>query len=141
METKEATAVIDYVQSSSQALSVADKLLAKTAAEKKAASDLAVQVVPLMKELGLIEPSQVKEAEAQLGDHGKAVGILRNVLDAYKQAMKDENAKRASLNLGEGVKDHSQPGKEKQANYVGRRRGDDDAPAPSDRRMLALIGK
>lgn len=141
MQTKDATSVIDYVQSSSQALAVADRLLEKQSEEKKAAAEASAKVVPLLKELGLIAPEEVKQAEETLANHGQAVNVLHNVLTEFKRAVKEAKAKQSSLDLGDGVANPEAKQTKKTANWAGRRTGYDDPPRESDKKLLALIGK
>jgi hypothetical protein len=141
LNTAEGT--LDYVEKSSQAMGKALELCEhheKNAAE--AATKIA-SVVSRLKKSGFIDEADEKLASQQLSSHSMSLDVLLNILDARDKEAAERQSKQANV-LGEGVSDNTSgngQSNDKFAAYAGRRRGEDDGPAESDKALLALIGK
>lgn len=129
--------VLNYIETTGKAIKVAldlvqhggvpDATKVASAAEK-------------LERANLIDDNEVKQASAQLANHGETLDILHNVIDHYSTELKSAQAKVASATVGEVSSEKQASSRtEKNANYVGRIRGSDDGPSESDRAMLRLI--
>jgi|TARA_R110000765_G_scaffold375251_2_gene465860 hypothetical protein len=130
--------VLNYIETTGKAIKVALDLVqtGRGADASKVAS-----AVEKLENANLIDINEVKQASAQLADHGEALDVLHNVIDHYSSELKGAQAKVASATIGEGVSSEKRASSstEKYANYVGRVRGSDDEPADSDKALLSLI--
>jgi len=141
--SKIAPLAVNYTRVTNQALGLAVKIAAATQHEKKAARDRIPSLVELLKEAGLIDEHQVKAASAQLDDHSEALGILANVIQRYEGELKEARAKQASADLGSPTNDAGEAvltGNQKNANYAGYRRGDDDPLDEASRALASGLG-
>ena len=125
--------VLNYIETTGKAIKVALDLVqtGRGADASKVAS-----AVEKLENANLIDINEVKQASAQLADHGEALDVLHNVIDHYSSELKGAQAKVASEAINESK---LQVSTEKYANYVGRVRGSDDEPADSDKALLSLI--
>ena len=136
------TQALNYVETTGKALGVALKIAEAYEQDQKGAGEKIGSAVDLLKKAGLVDEDESKRAEAQLGNHAQTLDILTNVLDHFEGERKDAQAKSASENLGSAVDDPASPrhsGRQKNANYVGKRRGFEDGPTESDRALLSLV--
>jgi hypothetical protein len=136
------TKTLDFVATTTEILKIASTLAEKQASTEEAVNDKAVAMVQLLKSAELIDAHQVKRAEAQLKNPGQALDVLKNVVDHYRGQLKESQAKLASATLGtpEGPDSKSTAsGFKKNANYVGKRRGNSDGPSEADQALLRLL--
>jgi len=129
--------VLNYIETTGKAIKVAldlvqhgggpDATKVASAAEK-------------LERANLIDDNEVKQASAQLANHGETLDILHNVIDHYSTELSQARAKVASATVGEVSSEKQASSRsEKNANYIGRIRGSDDGPSESDLAMLRLI--
>lgn len=136
-------AVLSYVETTGKALGVALKIAEEKDTSAEAAGEKIAGLITKLRDAKLIDDASVKRAEDQLADPAKALDILGNVVDHYQDAEKQASAKQASQELGSGVSETSSHsnGHQKNANYVGRRRGYGEGPSESDAALLRLIDR
>jgi hypothetical protein len=130
---------LKYVEATSKALGVAMKMAEDRQVSEKEAAEKVPSLVELLKKAGLIDEADEKRASAQLANQSQSLDILSNVLNHFQGELKEAQAKVASATLGSGVSEKAASA-EKNANYVGQRRGFGD-DRESDQAMLRLIGK
>ena len=132
---------LNYVETSAKAMDLAEKIASNVNTEQKSAEDKVPAAQDLLKRAGLIDEDQEKAAAVQLSDHGQTLDILSNVLKHYQGEIKEAQAKVASATMGAGVDGvDRRTSQEKNANYVGRRRGLGEN-SPADASLLALIDR
>lgn len=143
MSSKIPAAAVQFVKVANQALGTAIGLVQQANEEKKAAQELIPAIVEHLKKSGWIDAHQTKMAATQLGNHGEALGILLNCLQQAQTEIKEAQARAASSNLGRPDDDANSSvlnGNQKNANYLGYRRGDDDPLDEATRAMAARLG-
>lgn len=96
--------VLEYTKVSGRALHLAGELAKEAAAKEAAAKEAVPRIVALLKTARdangapLIAESDIKRAEAQLGNHSQCLAVLGNVLGVLSETTKI--AKSASDRLG-----------------------------------------
>ena len=132
---------LDYVTTTNKALGVALKVAESVEATQKEAADKVPGLVTQLKQAGLIDEGDEKRASDQLLSGPQSLDILGNVLGHFQGQLKDAQAKVASATIGEGVDSDngsSATGHQKNANYVGYRRGLGET-SEADNALLKLI--
>jgi len=133
---------VKYAEISGKTLGAAVKIAEHYEADLKAAESNIPAVLERLKKAGFIDDHDVRQATTELGRHGDTLAILSNVIDEYEKKAGESRAKEASADLGSaaGSDGSIAAGTNKYANWTGRRRGDDDAPADSVRALFAGLG-
>lgn len=129
--------VLNYIETTGKAIKVALDLVHQggVADATKVAS-----AAEKLERASLIDGNEIKQASAQLANHGETLDILHNVIDHYSTELKQAQATVASATIGEGSSEKQASSRTvKNANYVGRIRGSDDGPSESDQALLRLI--
>jgi len=134
--------VLGYIETTGQALGIALKMAEANEAQKAESAEKVAKLADLLKQAGLVDDHETEKAAGQLANPSQALDILQNVLTHYHGELKQAQAKVASVTMGGGVSDEAgDPAVaryEKQSNYTGHRRGNDEL-APSDMAILSLL--
>ena len=129
--------VLNYIETTGKAIKVALDLVPHGGG---ADATKVASAAEKLERANLIDDNEIKQASAQLANHGETLDILHNVIDHYSTELKHAQAKVASATVGEVSSEKQASSRtEKNANYIGRIRGSDDGPSESDQAMLRLI--
>lgn len=131
---------LDFVDTTTKILKIASELSEKQASTEKAVGEKAAHAVKLLKSAELIDDHDTKRAEAQLKNPAQALDVLKNVVEHYRGQLKSAEAKLAGATLGTADTAETKTASlNKNANYVGRRRGTSDGPSEADQALLRLL--
>lgn len=129
---------LGFAKVAGRALHVAKKIIDEKQAAEKQAAEKVPGLLQRLKQAGLIDEGQVKQASAELGNHKLALDILNRVVSLYT-AEKQASVKQASAGTtGKAVADTKAAPMDKHANYAGYRRGEGERSA-ADEALLRLI--
>lgn len=134
-------ATLDFVDTTTHILKIAADLATEKEASDKAVNEKLSATVQSLKAAELIDAHEVKRAEAQLKNPAEALAVLTNVVGHYREQLKTAEAKLASGSLGTADVGSKTAGVKmnKNANYVGKRRGSADGLSESDAALARLL--
>jgi hypothetical protein len=132
---------LDFVDTTTKILKIASQLANEKAASDKAVAEKLPGAVQSLKSAELIDSHEVKRAESQLRNPAEALEVLKNVVGHYREQLKTAEAKVASATLGSAdmASKTASTGFKKNANYVGKRRGDADGLSEADAALARLL--
>lgn len=132
--------VLDYAQSSNEALKAAKEIVAGIRQEKQAAAKLVDSVVARMRDAGLIYAHEAQEAKEALSRHDQAVQVLSNLVDEYRKTQANKEAQLGQPdNLQAATAGGSNSGSSR-LTVIGYRYGENEF-SPADAALFRLIGR
>lgn len=132
---------LNFVDTTTKILKIASEIAQKQADTEASVAVKAAETAALLKSAELIDAHEIKRAESQLKDPAQALAVISNIVDHYKTQLKEANAKLAGATLGvpDGPSSVASAKSVKNANYIGRRRGNSDGPTEADAALLRLL--
>lgn len=101
-DTKVAEKAMEFAKVASRTLEVANAIINQKKASEKVSLERIPQVVNALKQAGLIDEHECKQASVELSSHEDALAILHNVAREYVNA-KTAAKKSASVDVGQAV--------------------------------------